>query len=686
MEARAMRRALLMALGILGAAWLFAAGAQGFRAENVSAADSAPELLPDLDQETPSELTVEAIGSGSTRTYRLGFRSAVRNIGDGPLILDGARPDTSTPYMTVNQVVERGDAPQEVIPAVGRMVYAVSPDHQHWHYLQFDRYELQSYELRRAASERTLVRDRKTGFCLGDRYRVTTRLVPNAAPEKFYRGRCGLTETELLQMHEGISVGYGDAYSAFLEGQDLPLSGLAGGRYVLVHRVNGNRHLRELSYANNAASVLFELRWRTRVPYLRVLRTCPDTDRCDRRPLAAVHPAHTSALSGAAGKRAARVVAHAASTANARAAHPFIPDDGGLIAQPGGWGELQWNFSGPFGVDAPDAWTHLIDAGRPGGAGVIVAVLDTGIAYADQAPYRRSPDLSAASFAAGYDFVDDDAYPFDLNGHGTHVASTIAEQTDNEYGLTGLAYGVRLMPVRVLDEFGNGYPATIARGIRFAADHHAKVINLSLNFGPGVRAEQIPQVIRAMDYAYKRGSLVVAAAGNGGIDEVAYPARAPHVVAVGATTENGCLSSFSNVGSGLDLVAPGGGSDAYLADDANCRGGRAGRPIYQSAFLGGRVTDFEPAVDFIGTSMATAHVSATAALTIASGVVGTKPTPTVLQRRLQRTARDLGSTGYDDRYGWGLVNAAAATARGTARRPVPIGPPTTPGTQLVPRG
>jgi serine protease len=237
------------------------------------------------------------------------------------------------------------------------------------------------------------------------------------------------------------------------------------------------------------------------------------------------------------------------------------------------------------------------------------------------------------------------------------------------------------MPVRVLDASGDGYPVTIARGIRFAADHHAKVINLSLNFGPGVRAQQIPQVIRAIDYAYKRGSLVVAAAGNGGVDEVAYPARAPHVLAVGATTENGCLSSFSNVGSGLDLVAPGGGSDANLADDTNCRGGRAGRPIYQTAFLGGHVTDFEPAVDFIGTSMATAHVSATAALTIASGVVGAKPTPTVLQQRLQRTARDLGLPGYDSRYGWGLVNAATATARGRARRPLPLGPPSPPGTQ-----
>jgi serine protease len=675
MEARAMRRALVVALGILGVAWLFAAGA-GFRPETVGAAGPPDQLLPDLDQEMPTQLTVMSLGSGNARTYVLGFRSAVRNIGNGPLILDGTRPDTGTPYMTVNQVIERGGALEEVIPDVGRMMYVASPDHQHWHYLQFDRYELQSYELRRASGGRALLRDRKTGFCLGDRYRVTTRLVPKAAPEKVYRSRCGLSETQLLQLREGISVGYGDDYKAFLEGQDLPLSGLAGGRYVLVHHVNRDRHLRELSYTNNAASVLFDLRWQKGVPDIRVLRTCPDTDRCGRRPLRRV-----SADTPEGG-----VAAHPASSGIARRAEPFIPDDRGLIEQPGGWDELQWNFAGSFGVDAPDAWTNLIEAGRPGGAGVVVAVLDTGIAYADQAPYRRSPDLDAATFAPGYDFVDDDAYPFDLNGHGTHVASTIAEQTNNGYGLTGLAYGVRILPVRVLDAYGNGYPATIARGIRFAADHRAKVINLSFNFGPGVKAEQIPQVIRAIDYATKRGSLVVAAAGNGGIGEVAYPARAPHVFAIGATTEYGCLSSFSNVGSGLDLVAPGGGSDAYLTDDVNCRGGRAGRPIYQTAFVGSHVTDFGTAVDFTGTSMATAHVSATAALVIASGVLGTRPTPIAVQRRLERTARDLGRPGYDTRYGWGLVNASTATTRGRAQRPGTVASTGAAGTQLLPRG
>jgi serine protease len=242
------------------------------------------------------------------------------------------------------------------------------------------------------------------------------------------------------------------------------------------------------------------------------------------------------------------------------------------------------------------------------------------------------------------------------------------------------------MPVRVLDGLGDGYPAAIARGIRFAVNHRAKVINLSFNFGPGVKPGQIPQVIRAIDYAYKRGSLVVAATGNGGIGEVAYPARAAHVLAVGATTENGCLSSFSNAGSGVDLVAPGGGSDAYLADDVNCRAGRSGRPIYQITFPAGHVTDFGPAENYVGTSMATAHVSAAAALVIASGVVGAKPTPIAIERRLEQTARDLGRPGYDARYGWGLVNAAAATTRGRAQRPATtLGTTGSRRTGLIPR-
>jgi glucose/arabinose dehydrogenase len=241
-----------------------------------------PERLPDLDQETPSLLQVTASGTSGQPTYRLGFRSAVRNIGDGPLEVVGTRSDRETPFMSVAQRIQRVGAPPKVVPAVGRMRYTVSPDHRHWHYLDFERYELQRYELRPAGSTEPLFTDRKTGFCLGDRYRVSTRPLAAAPPEPVYTGSCGLDQPDRLRLREGISVGYGDDYSAFLEGQDLPLNGLPDGRYVLVHRVNVDHGLRELSYANNASSVLLDLHWRGGKPYLRVLAECPDTDLCDR--------------------------------------------------------------------------------------------------------------------------------------------------------------------------------------------------------------------------------------------------------------------------------------------------------------------------------------------------------------------------------------------------------------------
>ncbi|HEX8103576.1 MAG TPA: S8 family serine peptidase, partial [Solirubrobacteraceae bacterium] len=137
-------------------------------------------------------------------------------------------------------------------------------------------------------------------------------------------------------------------------------------------------------------------------------------------------------------------------------ASAFLPDDPGSTGQPGGWSRMQWNFLAGNGINAPDAWENLIAAGRPGGSGVVVAVLDTGIAYADRRSFRRSPDMGDTHFRRGYDFVAEDPYPNDQNGHGTHVASTIAESVDNGYGLTGIAYGASIMPIRVLDARGDG--------------------------------------------------------------------------------------------------------------------------------------------------------------------------------------------------------------------------------------
>jgi len=365
--------------------------------------------------------------------------------------------------------------------------------------------------------------------------------------------------------------------------------------------------------------------------------------------------------------RSERGVAWAVPDYVAHAAGAFIPDDEGVRgAGPGGWEKYQWNFSGQFGVGAPEAWGNLIADGHPGGQGVTVAVLDTGVAYANRPPFRLSPDFSRYQFVHGYDFVAHNSYPNDRNGHGTFVAATIAEETDNHYGLTGLAYGARIMPVRVLDSEGEGEASTIAEGVFFAVRHGARVINLSLEFSPGVTAGDIPELIEALRYAHRRGVLVVAAAGNEGHAVVAYPARAPYVVSVGATTEHGCLASYSNDGSGLTLVAPGGGPDADLPGDPNCRPElAAGKDVFQVTFAGSSPKRFGIPSGYEGTSMATPHVAATAALVIASGVLGPHPTPGAIVARLQATARKLGGGGGDERlYGAGLVDAAAATAPG----------------------
>jgi serine protease len=375
--------------------------------------------------------------------------------------------------------------------------------------------------------------------------------------------------------------------------------------------------------------------------------------------------------------RARRDVEYAVPDVSAHAAD-FIPDDPGRGRTPGGWAKVQWNFTGPFGVGAPGAWSNLIADGRPGGKGVVVAVLDTGVAYSSRNDGKLSPDLRQTHFVAGWDFVHNDPYAQDVNGHGTHVASTIAESTNNGIGLTGLAYGASIMPVQVLDSHGDGGAATIARGVRFAADHGAQVINLSLEFSPGVTAGQIPELIDALDYAHRKGVFIAAASGNEASTSIAYPAKTSVVVSVGSTTEHGCVSDFSNGGRNLDIVAPGGGSDAELPDDPNCHpDAPPGHDIYQETIMGAPDhRRFGIPGGYAGTSMATPHVAAAAALVIASGVLGPDPSPDAIKARLLSTARPLGSPHDHVDYGAGLLDAAAATA--------PIATPTTPTTPTTP--
>lgn len=356
------------------------------------------------------------------------------------------------------------------------------------------------------------------------------------------------------------------------------------------------------------------------------------------------------------------------------AAHAWIPDDKGIGGL--GWQADQWNFLPGTGVDAPRAWDNLFAAGRPGGKGVKIAVLDSGVAYANRGRFKKSPDLKTLRFTKGYDFCartsnginaceGRDPYPNDDYGHGTHVISTIAETTGNGVGLTGLAYGATIIPVKVLNARGEGDEDTIAAGIRYAVKQGAQIINLSFEFGESTTsAAQVPLITAAVKHARSKNVTIVAASGNTQTPRVGFPAALPGVISVGAVTEHGCVAVYSNTGPGLDLVAPGGGKDAALPDQPQCLpNGPHGRGIFQLTFTSKQRQTFGYPGDYYGTSMATPHVSATAALIIASGVLGPNPTPDQIEARLKATARDLGTPGPDDIYGAGMIDAGAATAR-----------------------
>ncbi|HEX6752561.1 MAG TPA: S8 family serine peptidase [Solirubrobacterales bacterium] len=367
---------------------------------------------------------------------------------------------------------------------------------------------------------------------------------------------------------------------------------------------------------------------------------------------------------------------HIATASTTPVVEPQVPNDPGPITgtpgPPGGWVAKQWNFLpwqgestpllpvSPGGIDAIGAWENLVAAGRPGAQGVTVAVLDTGIAYRTLSPrFLRSPDFASGQFVKGYDFVDDDNLPLDENGHGTHVAGTIAEKTNNGIGLTGLAFRAKLMPVRVLDRFGRGRADGIARGIRFATAHGADVINMSFNFGCD---RQVPGVDEALRQAYQRGVVTVASVGNDGSEAcVSPPSTGPHAIGVGGSTQGGCIGSYSLAGKGVDVLAPGGGTPAIGCPSVSADA------IYQVTLKDRTTDEFSEPSSYVGTSMAAAHVSGVAAMVLASGVIDRKAKKKgkvgAVTKRLRQTARDLGLPAT--RQGAGLIDAAAATSSGT---------------------
>jgi serine protease len=360
--------------------------------------------------------------------------------------------------------------------------------------------------------------------------------------------------------------------------------------------------------------------------------------------------------------RALPGVAYAVPNYVAHIAGSWIPDDPGRVHQRGGWQQMQWNFLAGAGVNAPAAWANLRADHRPGGRGVVVALLDTGVAYRRWGSYVESPDFKDTRFAHPYDFVANNPFPLDREGHGTFVAGEIAEATNNGFALTGLAYGATIMPLRVLGAGGTGDAATIARGVRYAATHGAQIINLSLEFGVGVGSADIPYLVSAIRFAQRSGVLIVGAAGNDANGQVAYPARVSGVVAVGATTADHCLAWYSNTGPGLTLVAPGGDDDA--SGGPSCHPDRNLPEISQLTFATrSNPRRFGYQAGIYGTSMAAAEVAATAALVIASGVVGHHPTPQQVLARLERTARPLdNSPRPNSSSGYGLIDAGGATA------------------------
>jgi len=323
----------------------------------------------------------------------------------------------------------------------------------------------------------------------------------------------------------------------------------------------------------------------------------------------------------------------------------------------------QWHFDASH-INMPAAWNK-----EKGSSTAIVAIVDTGIAYeeypipeyeadevvSDDNYYHMAPDFTASQFVAGYDVVHDDGHPNDQYGHGTHVAGTVAQATNNGIGTAGMAPSCKLMPVQVMNYTGSGYDFWIAEGITWAADHGADVINLSLGGPPGQSSEIEHE---AIIYAHNKGVVIVASAGNRRVGILSYPAAFEECIAVAATDYRDLRAVYSQYGTGLDISAPGG--DVY--EDRNSDGYPDGvlqctyKRVYNAQTgVVARVDEF--AYHFWqGTSMAAPHVSGLAALLISHGITGVDN----VKNAIYTTARDLGTSGYDKVYGWGMIDPVEA--------------------------
>jgi serine protease len=365
----------------------------------------------------------------------------------------------------------------------------------------------------------------------------------------------------------------------------------------------------------------------------------------------------------------------------------LVPNDPGY--------HLQWNL--PM-IDMERAW----DIQPAAGSSIIVAVLDTGIAYTNATvqflanafsidadgdigppatgatnypalgnltlPFVAAPELvQSGRFVAPHDFIWDDNLPVDLDGHGTHVSGTIGQLTNDGVGEAGIAFNVKLMPVKVIDSewddiFGSpevGTDQVLARGIRYAADNGAKVLNLSL----GRTGPPAPVVEDAIRYAVGRGAFLAIAAGNdfenGNPTEVLaeIASRVPGAMSVAAVDRNRQHAYYSSAGPWVEIAAPGGSFRGFAADGGILQQTLDLQLIDTFLDPPSRFTAprFDAVADyyFTGTSSATPHVAALAALLMQQGITD----PAAIEAALERFATDLGDPGRDNLFGFGLLQA-----------------------------
>ena len=297
---------------------------------------------------------------------------------------------------------------------------------------------------------------------------------------------------------------------------------------------------------------------------------------------------------------------------------------------------LQWHFPA---VQAPAAWD------RSSGQGVVVAVIDTGVARGSDLECRTLVDeFNAITNQSGQGVATDD------EGHGTHVAGTIAQCTNNGAGVAGLAHNATLMPVKVLDSEGSGLISDIAQGVDWARSHNARVINLSLGMDcgssgwPSCSSSILNSALAA---AAAADIVIVAAAGNANQAVVGFPANHPDVMAVSAVEYNLNRAPYSSYGSALSVAAPGGNTHIDRNNDGYVDG------VLQQTF-GGQGWGY---YFFEGTSMATPHVTGAVAMLRSARPDATRQQ---IRQALQATALDRGPAGFDNEYGYGVIQIDAA--------------------------